>query len=86
MSFAGRVPNEVVPQYMAASDVFVLPSLSESFGIVNLEAMASGLPIVATKVAGIPRTITDEENDFLVEPQNPEAIAQKVLLLLGMKV
>lgn len=82
VSFVGRVPNEAVPQYMATSDVFVLPSLSESFGIVNLEAMASGLPIVATKVAGIPATITNGENGFLVEARNPKEIAQKVLLLL----
>lgn len=82
VSFAGRVPNEVVPQYMAASDVFVLPSLSESFGIVNLEAMASGLPIVASNLRGMKEIVEDGQSGFLVEPRNPEAIAQKVLLLL----
>ena len=82
MRFIGKVPNEEVPEYMAASDVFVLPSLSESFGIVNLEAMASGLPIVATDVRGLPEIIKDGENGFLVEPKNPEQIAEKVLLLL----
>lgn len=84
VSFAGRIPNEVVPQYMAASDVFVLPSLlaSESFGIVNLEAMASGLPIVVSRVRGLGEIVEDGQNGFLVKPKSPEAIAQKVLLLL----
>lgn len=84
VSFIGRVPNEVVPQYMAASDVFILPSLlaSESFGIVNLEAMASGLPIVVSRVRGLGEIVEDGQNGFLIEPRNPEAIAQKVLLLL----
>ena len=80
--FVGKVFNEKVPEYMAASDVFVLPSLSESFGIVNLEAMASGLPIVATKVGGLSEIVKDGENGFLVEPKNPEQIAKKVLLIL----
>lgn len=82
ITFIGKVPNEKVPEYMGASDVFVLPSLSESFGIVNLEAMASGLPIIATNVRGLPEIIKNGENGFLVEPKNPEGIAEKVLLLL----
>ena len=81
VKFIGKVPNEEVPEYMVASDVFVLPSLSESFGIVNLEAMASGLPIVATKVGGLPEVVKDGETGFLVEPRNPEQIAEKVLLI-----
>lgn len=82
VTFAGKIPNEKIPQYMAASDLLVLPSLSESFGIVNLEAMASGLPIVATHVGGVPEIVIDGKNGFLVEPGNPKQIAEKVLLLL----
>jgi len=80
-TFTGKIPNEEISKYMMASDIFVLPSLSESFGIVNLEAMACGLPIVATRVGGIPEIVEDEENGFLVEPKNPEQIAEKILLL-----
>jgi len=82
VNFVGQVSHERVPEYMAASDIFVLPSLSESFGIVNLEAMAAGLPVVASKVGGVPEIIQEGENGFLVEPGNPQQIAERVLLLL----
>jgi len=82
VDFAGQIPNEKVPQYMAASDVFVLPSLSEGLPNVILEAMASGLPIVASKVGGVPQIIKDGENGYLIEPTRPDQIAEKVLLLL----
>lgn len=80
--FVGRVSDEEVPEYMAAADIFVLPSLSEGFGIVLLEAMASGLPIIATNIAGISEMVTDGENGFLVEPKNPEEIADRIMKLL----
>ncbi|KFD40800.1 glycosyl transferase family 1 [Peptococcaceae bacterium SCADC1_2_3] len=83
VDFLGQIPNEDVSRYMVAAHVFVLPSLSEGFGIVNLEAMASGLPIVASKVGGLPEIIEDGENGFLVEPRSPKQIADKVLLLLA---
>lgn len=83
VKFIGKTPNQEVFRYMASSDVFVLPSLSDGFPIVTLEAMASGLPIIATKVRGLPEIIKDGQNGFLVEPRNPEQIAEKVLLLLN---
>lgn len=82
INFIGRVGNDDVPKYMSIADVFVLPSLSESFGMVNLEAMACGLPIVATRVDGVPEVVKDGENGFLVEPGNPGQIAAKVIFLL----
>lgn len=82
VTFVGEVPNEKVPEYMVASDVFVLPSLSEGFPLTILEAMASGLPIVASKVGGLPEIVEDGQNGFLAEPRKPGQIAEKVLLLL----
>ena len=82
INFIGQVPNEEVREYMAASNVFILPSLSEGFPVTVVEAMASGLPIVATNVRGLPEIVKDGENGFLVEPKNLEEIADKVLLLL----
>lgn len=83
VSFKGGVQNEEIPYFMALADIFVLPSLSESFGIVLLEAMASGIPIVASNVGGIPSLIENGENGFLVEPKSPEQIADKIKLLLA---
>jgi len=83
VTFIGKTPNDEVFRYMASSDVFVLPSLSEGFPIVVLEAMASGLPIIATKVRGVPEIFKDGQNGFLVEPRNPEQIAKKILLILN---
>jgi glycosyltransferase involved in cell wall biosynthesis len=80
--FIGQIPNEMVPCYMAASDVFVLPSLYEGLPNVILEAMASGLPIVATKVGALPEILIDGVNGFLIEPENSRQIYEKVSLLL----
>ena len=74
VNFIGKVPNERVPEYMIASDVFVLPSLSEGFPVTILEAMASGLPIVATNVGGLPEIIKENENGFLVKQKRERAV------------
>lgn len=81
--FTGKVSNEKIPGYMAKADLFVLPSLSEGFPLVIAEAMASGLPIVTTNVGGLPEIVKDGENGFIVEPKNPEALAEKIILLLN---
>jgi glycosyltransferase involved in cell wall biosynthesis len=80
--FIGRVDNEDVSRYLSASDLFILPSLAEGFGIALLEAMASGLPIVATNVGDIPSFVENDVNGFLVEPGRESEIAEKVLQLL----
>jgi glycosyltransferase involved in cell wall biosynthesis len=83
VTFLGKTPNSEVIKYMVSSDVFVLPSLSEGFPITILEAMASALPIVTTKVRGLPEIFKDGQNGFLVEPRNPEQLAEKILLILN---
>lgn len=82
VTFIGKVPYNEVFKYMVASNIFVLSSLSEGLPNVILEAMASGLPIVSTRVGGIPEIIKVGENGFLVEPKNPQQIAEKINLFL----
>jgi len=71
-----------VNEIMKASDMFVLPSLSEGFPFVILEAMAAGLPCITTNVGGIPEMLIHNEEGFLVEPKNPSAIAQSLKQIL----
>lgn len=85
VSFLGKIPNALIPEYLAKASVFVLPSLSEGFPLVVLEAMASGLPIVATKIRGLSEIIHDEINGFLVDPGLPETLSKRILQLLENK-
>lgn len=85
VNFVGEVQNSEIPSLMNASDIFVLPSLSEALPTTILEAMAAGLPIITTNVRGLPEIVKDNENGFIIEPKNPKQIAEKVLLLLENK-
>ncbi len=82
VTFTGGVTNDEVLAYMAAADMIALPSLSEGFPNVLIEAMAYGLPIVCTNVDGLPEIVREGENGFLVPPGDPEALAQKISLFL----
>ena len=66
-----------IPNY-SRMDIFVLPSLLEGFGIVLLEAMAAGIPVIATNVHGIREVVIDGKSGILIPPKNPEAIAKAV--------
>jgi glycosyltransferase involved in cell wall biosynthesis len=68
ITMTGYVPKDCLAERYHSSDIFVLPSISESFGQVLLEAMSCGLPIVASRVGGIPETVEDGVNGVLVEP------------------
>jgi len=79
--FAGDVPDDVLPQYYALADVLMLPSMdmSEGFGLTILEANATGKPVIASRVGGIPSVIQDGYNGLLVPPNDPEALARAIL-------
>ena len=74
----GAISNEKLPDIYARHSLFVLPSLSEGVGVVLMEAMASGLPVVASDVGGIPEIIENKINGLLVEPQQPEKLAEAI--------
>ena len=67
---------------MRAADLFVLPSLQEPFGIVLLEAMSCGLPVVASNVMGIPSIVEDPANGHLVPPCDAAALADRIIRYL----
>ncbi|MGP8321377.1 MAG: glycosyltransferase family 4 protein [Methanosarcinaceae archaeon] len=85
VKFAGFVEERLKPLYYKAADVFCLPSTmsTESFGIVNLEAMACRVPIVASKLGGIPDVVKDGEDGLLVLPKDSGSLADAIIYLLG---
>ena len=80
--FLGAENHENVLAFMNLSDLFVLPSLEEAFGIVLVEAMSQSMPVVATAVQGVSSIVRDGVNGFLVPPQDEKALAAKVVSLL----
>lgn len=81
-TFAGRRPNEEIPLWMNACDVLVLPSLSEGFGVVLIEAMACGKPVVATECGG-PQEIVTPGTGLLVPPADEVALSRALYDVLS---
>jgi len=79
----GRLDDLTIRNYMAASDVFVLPSKEEAGGMVVLEAMASGIPVILSNSGGITEYIDDGKNGLLFDSDSIEDLADKVISLLS---
>lgn len=78
----GKVPNDKVPDILNELDVFCITSNKESFGVSVVEAMACGLPIVATDAEGFCEVMEDKKTGYIVEKKNVEAIAKALELLV----
>lgn len=74
IKFLGVKPADEIKSYYTSCDVFVMSSLSEGFGIANLEAMACAKPVISTKVGGIVDVVIDGQTGFLVEPANSDEL------------
>jgi len=81
VTFTGLVAHNQVADYYAAADIYINPSLYESFGMSIIEAMAAGVPVVTTRVGAVPELISHGQSGLLVETANPEAIAEAVAYL-----
>ena len=83
VEFRGHVPAELLPRYYASADVFCAPATKgESFGIVLLEAMATGVPVLASDIAGFGQVVDSGVTGLLVPPKQPEAWAAALQTLL----
>ncbi|AKB15913.1 glycosyl transferase family 1 [Methanosarcina thermophila MST-A1] len=85
IKFTGPVNHEDIPLWISASDILVLPSLSEGRPNVILEALACEVPVVATDVGGIPELMVDGETGYLVPPKSPDELSRKINKLLDDK-
>lgn len=81
--FPGRLGDETLPTYYAAADVCVVPSHYEPFGLVAIEAMASGTPVVASDVGGLQFTVVPEETGLLAPPKDKAAFAVAIDRILS---
>ena len=79
VSFTGFVDN--VGDYLAAFDIFILPSRREGIGSILFDAMEQGLPLIATPVGGVPRIVQEGENGLLIDVDNPGQLAAAILRL-----
>ena len=91
VTFLGHIPGHLMNTYYSNADIYIQPSIidkdgtTEGLGVTILEAMACGTPCIGSKVGGIPDIIRDGENGFLVNPADPEQLAEKISLLLQAK-
>jgi glycosyltransferase involved in cell wall biosynthesis len=91
VEFKGEISNENVYQHLSQADVFVRPSLSEGLGNSFLEAMAVGVPVIGTRVGGIPDFLEDDktglpaQTGWFCDVKNPESIAEKINYILDSK-
>ncbi|MFH0923898.1 MAG: glycosyltransferase family 4 protein [Candidatus Falkowbacteria bacterium] len=83
--FLGNIPHDELPKYLWISDIFCRPSLSEGLGNSFLEAMAAGLPVVATPVGGIPDFLEDGKTGWFCKVRDPDSIAEKIKYILDEK-
>lgn len=80
--FLGAMPQETIPGWMSAATLFCLSSLNEGTPNVVIEALASGRPVVATRVGGLPELVTEGESGLLVEPRNSGRLADALAAAL----
>lgn len=80
--FLGKRDQDKLPYYYSAAELLVMPSHYESFGMVALEAMACGTPVIASEVGGLAYLVKDGETGFTIPDQEPEALCEKISLLL----
>jgi glycosyltransferase involved in cell wall biosynthesis len=81
--FAGWRPREEIPTWLAAADLIVLPSASEGMPLILLEALASGTPVVASRVGGVPECVEDGVTGILVDPASVEGLAKGLTAALA---
>jgi L-malate glycosyltransferase len=84
VEFCGFVPNEKIPQVLSELDAVCLPSISESFGVAAIEAMACEVPVISSDAEGFTEVIEEGETGFIVPKKNEKALFDKMLYMYNM--
>lgn len=82
VKFRGYIENDNVPEVLSKMDIFVVPSLQESFGVAAVEAMAAGLPVIASDVGGLREVVKKNFTGILVKPKDVDALVDALNLLI----
>lgn len=85
VKFSGFITRTELPKYYTQSDIFILPSRYEPFGMVLVEAMASGLPVIASDVGGMTEIVINGKTGLLVPPDDTKALTDAIMTLIGDK-
>ena len=83
VTFAGLIKHEQLPYFYSAADACVIPSYYESFGLVALESLACGTPVVATDVGNLKSIIRQGKTGYVITDNAPQRLAEKIALLLS---
>ncbi len=83
VKFLGNISHEELPKYLVEADIFARPSRSEGLGIAFLEAMAAGVPVIGTRVGGIPDFLEDGKTGLFSKVDDPKDLTEKIEMVLG---
>ena len=81
--FLGKRAQDTLPYYYSAAEVLVMPSLYESFGMVALEAMACGTPVIASEVGGLGYLVQDGVTGYTIPDSDPKVLGEKLAIILS---
>jgi D-inositol-3-phosphate glycosyltransferase len=82
LMFAGRIDQKILPEYYSAADILVVPSYYESFGLVALEALACGTPVVTTPVGAMEKIVQDGVTGYVSTDLDPQYFAERIEAVL----
>ena len=83
MQLLGDQPQQVVYEHLGTNDIFCIPSLKEALGVANIEALASGISVISTNTGGIPEVLDNGNNGWLVNLNDPQALADAIKECIG---
>ena len=85
VTLSGNLDRNGVKEYLASSDIYIQPSITESLCVAIMEAMAMEIPVIASNVGGIPELVQNGETGILIEPGEPQALADSIIKLIENK-